>query len=105
MIDIKQGDTRHAIQATLKNTNGDPVNLTGTTVRFFMGKVGQIVIENDARQTEVPGEVWYVFNEGETDVPGFYNVEFRVTYADGKVETFPHNQTLKLRIHERIGGI
>lgn len=105
MIEIKQGDTRHAIQAILKNTNGVPVDLTGASVRFLMGRKNAIRADGYAQQTSTQGEVWYVFNEGETDVAGQFGIEFRVTYGDGKVETFPYDKALPIRINERIGGI
>lgn len=47
----------------------------------------------------------FVFNEGETDVPGNYVAEFFVTYADGRVETFPHRGKLDITIEKRIGGL
>lgn len=105
MIEIKQGDTRHAIQAILMKANGTPVDLSSASVRIVIGRRGQVVLDRPVAQTETPGEVWYVFSSGETDIPGFYEVEFIVTYADQKVETFPNNETIKLRIRERIGGL
>lgn len=105
MIEIKQGDTRHAIQAVLKDANGNSVDLTGASVRFLMGRKHVLLADGFAQQTATPGEVWYVFNEGETDLVGQFGIEFRVTYADGKVETFPHDKALPIRINERIGGI
>lgn len=105
MIEIKQGDTRHAIQAILKDVNGSVVDLSQATVKFVMGKRGATVFMADAQQTEVAGEVWYVFNPGETDVPGFYSCEFAVTYVDGKSEIFPHKGSIPLRINQKLGGI
>lgn len=105
MIEIKQGDTRHAIQAILKKANGTPVNLSEASVRFLMGVGNRKIIEGYAQLTSTPGEVWYVFNDGETDKPGYYRAEFIVTYKDGKVETFPHDKAISVRINERIGGI
>lgn len=35
----------------------------------------------------------------------YYRAEFIVTYKDGKVETFPHDKAIPVRINERIGGI
>ena len=105
MIEIKQGDTRHAIQAILTNSDGNPVDISQASVKFLMGVGSHRIVEGYAQQTEKQGEVWYVFNEGETDVAGYYTAEFRVTYGDGKVETFPYNDAFKIRIRERIGGV
>ena len=33
---IKQNDTSPSVQATLKDYNGNPINLVGATVRFHM---------------------------------------------------------------------
>lgn len=103
MITIKQGDTRHAIKATLKDVNGNPVDLTGATVNFFMAtRRSEILVNKEALQQD--GQVWAIFEEGETDTPGLMEAEFRVSYPDGRVESFPHDSYLQVKIMKNKGG-
>ena len=104
-IVIKQGDTRHALQAVLKDVNNQPVDLSSAQVDFFMqSRRGVVLISREAQQTETAGEVWMVFEDGETDIPDFYRAEFKVRYLDGKIETFPHTGALKITIESTLGG-
>lgn len=103
-LTIKQGDTRHAIRALLKNVNGELVDLSAATIRFKMMNRFQTILDREAT-LETDGTVQYVFEDGETDVPGIYAIEFLVTYDDGRNETFPHEGFIKLVIEQRIGGI
>lgn len=104
-LTIKQGDTRHAIRATLKNVNGALIDLSTSTIRFVMvSRKNGILIDREAT-LEPDGRVSYVFEEGETDVVGDYAIEFLVTYEDGREETFPHKGFIKLTIEQRNGGI
>jgi len=104
-LTIKQGDTRHAIRATLKTVNGAIVDLSTASIRFVMvSRKNGILIDRDAT-LETDGRVSYVFEEGETDVVGDYAIEFLVTYDDAREETFPHKGFIKLTIEARNGGI
>jgi len=104
-LTIKQGDTRHAIRAALKTVEGTPVDLSSASVRFKMSqRFGTIALDREAT-IEPDGTVHYVFNDGETDVSGFYKAEFLVTYADAREETFPHDGTIEIHIKNRIGGV
>ncbi len=106
-INIKQDDTQPAIRVRLKDSDGNPVNLTGATVRVAIQHYllkNNINILRDAYIADAAtGEVWLVWQSEETQVPGVYRVEFRVTYQDGNRETFPNNGYLLVNILERIG--
>ena len=104
-LTLKQGDTRHAIRATLRNINGREIDLSNATVRFKMARRYSVTVIDRLANVEAGGTVNFVFNEGETDVPGNYVAEFFVTYADGRVETFPHRGKLDITIEKRIGGL
>ena len=103
-VTIKRGDTRHAIKAILKNAQGNPVDLTDCSVFFHMSplggshRIGRRVDIHDAQA----GEVWVVFAPGETDVSGVYRAEFRVTYPDGRKETFPNSGYLAIQILDNL---
>jgi hypothetical protein len=103
-VTIKRGDTRHAIRAILKDSSGSPVNLTGCTVTFCMAPLGRSAVvsrEVDIHDT-AGGEVWVVFAPGETDISGVYRAEFRVTYPDGRKETFPNSGYLAIQILDNL---
>lgn len=104
-IAIKQGDTRHAIRATLKTVNGVPVDLTNARIVFKMHSryVGTLI--NREATYEGNGKVHFVFENGETDKAGMYEAEFEVTYTDGRVETFPHSGKMQIYIEKSIGGV
>lgn len=89
---IKQGDTRNAI-ATFLMKNGEPVDLAGCTVLFYMPtKIigGYVQIINN--------QVVYPVEESMVDEPGIFNAEFKVFYPDGRQETFPNEDYIKINI-------
>ena len=105
MFYIKQNDTSPAIQATLKDTDGNAVNLLGATVRFHMRKQGATTAKVDAAATIVSaasGIVRYNWTAANTDTVGTYNAEFEVTYTDNTVETFPNASYIKVKIVDDI---
>lgn len=96
---LKKGDTYPNIETILSDGNG-PVSLTGSTVLFRMSvaNTGNLMVEKPATivtpQTGGDiGKVWAEFEEGDTDIPGTYRVEWRVTFPSGKVATFPRGET------------
>lgn len=100
MVVIKKGDTSPAIQETLAAA-GD---LEGASAIFAMrNAAGVIIIEADAEITSVDDKtISYQWNEGETDTVGKYQAEFRITYADGLVETFPKIDFIMIYIEDNI---
>ncbi|MER2047313.1 MAG: hypothetical protein ABTA23_03710 [Solibacillus sp.] len=105
LIAIKQGDTRHAVRATLKTLEGVPIDLSGTTIIFKMSNrhVGTFIEREAVYETD--GKVHFIFQGGETENAGMYDAEFEVTYADGRIETFPHSGKIQVYIEKRIGGV
>jgi len=105
-ITIKQDDTQPAMKVRLKNASGNAVNLTGASVQVAIQHYSQPDIKflRDAyTQDAITGEVWLVWQPEETETPGLYQIEFRVTYQDGNRETFPNDGYLLVNILERIG--
>lgn len=97
---IKRGDTKNAIHAFIKQ-NGLPVDLTDCTVKFFMSNGVEAVVEIMNAQK---GEVFYSLKEETVGKTGFYNYEFKVIYEDQRIETFPNDGYLKLRIYDDLRG-
>jgi len=105
MFYIKQNDTSPAIQATLKDVDGNVVDLSGATVRFHMRKQGSTTAKVDAAATivdDVGGIVRYNWTSANTDTVGTYQAEFEVTYVDDTVETFPNATYLKVKVIDDI---
>lgn len=96
---IKQGDTTPFITATLKDSAGDPVDLTDATVRFLLRDAFTWleVLAEDAVNDQngdgsdgSKGQVHYEWQAGDTDDAGLSRGEFEVTYYDQTVESFPN---------------
>ena len=104
-ITLKRGDTRHAIKAILKDNDGDPVDLTGCEVKFIMAPLGRpAAIDREVHvQDAGAGEVWVVWVPGDTDISGIYRAEFKVTYLDGRKETFPNDGYIGINIMNDLG--
>jgi hypothetical protein len=93
MFYMKLNNTSPALQVTLKDANGTPVDLTGASVRFHMRAVGATTAKVDAAAalvTAASGIVKYAWIAGDTDTAGRYEAEFEVTFGDSSVETFPN---------------
>ena len=105
-ITIKQDDTQPAMKVRLKDSAGNPANLTGASVQVAIQHYSQPAIKfnRDAYIADaVTGEVWLIWQPEETQVTGLYRIEFRVTYQDGNRETFPNDGYLMVKIMERLG--
>jgi len=96
---IKRNDTSPAVEYVLSTDDG-PVNLTGATVRFYMGSV----VDASADVLNATGGiVSYPWATGDTASYGFFNAEFEVTYSDGTKETFPNNGYISVHISPDLG--
>lgn len=96
---IKRGDTGIGFLATLSNEHG-PVNLTGADVLFLCGEHRIKCLPHDITN----GEVIVVFDKIHTEKTKIYVAEFKVTFKDGRVETFPNDGYLKINIKKDLGG-
>lgn len=96
-----QGDTAPDITASLTSEDtGDPIDLSDAEVRFQMRKA------DDRRYTVnapadvidgMAGKVGYSWGPNDLSVPGQYQVQWEVTYVDGKVETSDPPNTIEVR--------
>lgn len=102
---IKRGDTSPALRFALLP---DSVSLAGATVRFQMRpRGGATVIDRPAEILTAfePAVVAHLWAPGETDAPDRFDAEFRVTYMDGTVETFPNLGFIEVFITEDVPGL
>lgn len=89
---VKTGDTAPAPSTILLDGAGNPVPLTGATVRFKARKTpgGTALIDQVATVvTPLEGIVRYDLQAGDTAVAGSYLAEWQVTFGGGQVQTFP----------------
>lgn len=96
---IKRNDTSPAVEYTLSTDDG-VVNLTGATVRFYMGNV---VAADAVVLNAIGGIVSYDWLPADTATVGFYNAEFEVIYSDGSKETFPNDGYIAVHISPDLG--
>jgi hypothetical protein len=94
---VKEGDTGIPFPATLTDTTGTVVNLTGATVDFVMrlasyvGPTPPVPKVNAAASIVSPtaGTVLYTSGANDLDTVGTYFVEWEVTFAGGLKQRFP----------------
>ena len=90
---VKKGDVGIPFDAALTEADGDPVNLTGATVRFLMTLPSSDTPEVDAAAsvvgTATDGNVRYTSVAGDLDTVGTYFVEWKVTFGGGGVQRYP----------------
>ena len=98
---IKRGDTSPAIRFALKPATND---IGGSLVQFQMrSRTGTLIVDEPATiVSDLPPIVQYVWTAPDTDNAGIFEAEFRVTYADGGIETFPNSGFIAVRIGEDV---
>lgn len=102
---IKQGDTAPVVEGTVYQRDGVTVqDLTGATVTFSMSKNGAVKINNVTASVANPpaGLVQYSWGANDTDTPGDYDGEFKVTFASGSIERVPNNKNLVIRVVPKV---
>ena len=100
-VTIKRGDTSPALRVALKP---ETVSLVGATASFQMRyRRGAIKVDASAIiESSDPPVVRYNWSGSDTDTSGVFDAEFRVTYADGSIETFPNNGFIVVRVKEDV---
>jgi hypothetical protein len=106
---IKQNDTASFLTRDLKDAFGSPVNVTGASVVFSM-RVKPAGTMKITRQDGVVvnagiGRVRYEWasDGSDTNTADEYEGEFQVTYADGKIQTFPNDGHIPIVITDDVG--
>lgn len=89
---IKKGDTSPAIEATVTDDDGDPLDLTGATVYFRMQEIAthQTVFDKTASIVDATeGIVEYNWDAADTDTTGMFYGEFQIEFSESNVQTHP----------------
>lgn len=99
---VKRSDTSPVLALTLQDAAGDAVNIADAVCRLNMREMRshELLIDHETMQNmqagteEEPtnvGEVQYAWATDDLDTHGGYYAEVEVTFAGGKVETFPND--------------
>ena len=113
---IKQGSLVPYLPARLEDAGGHAADLTDATVRMVMATLidgvevinalATILVSNPADLISADQvNVAYAWSAGDTDAPGLYRVEWRVTRDGGAdPETFPGVGGMLVSITRKVGG-
>ncbi|MEC5422405.1 hypothetical protein QGM71_02730 [Virgibacillus sp. C22-A2] len=94
-IYLTKGDTGIGRRATLSNENG-PVDLKDAEVRFLFGE--HAIYPEKESET---GRLLVVFDEVHTSKAQTFYASFKITFKDGRIETFPGAESTKIKIYVR----
>lgn len=100
---LKQHDLLPELEITLLD-GATPVDLTfADAVTLYVSGPGGVKVEaamTVADQTDPTsvGKVSYMWASADTDTPGVYRAEVKVTWDGGKVQTFPSDGYFTVRI-------
>ena len=104
---IKANDTASFLTRDLKDAFGAPVNVTGASVVFSMRvkPAGALKVTRQACAivTAGTGRVRYEWTAANTNTADEYEGEFQVTYANGKIQTFPNDGHIPIVVTDDIG--
>ena len=102
---IKQADTLPKIKATLKDSTGAAINLSGGSVAFRMrrkGTTGAPVVDAAGVITgAATGQVEYQWTAANTATVGTYDAEWVVTLGADK-ETVPNNGHITVQVVDNL---
>lgn len=101
-FEIKQTDRHPELTATLVDENGDAISVSGATITFSMkaAKTGTLKVNNQACTGANP--TTYSWQANDTDTPGLYLGEFKVTYADGRTARCPNNGHIEIVVYSKV---
>ncbi len=99
-ISIKENDRLPVVNAILRQA-GQPINLTGSTVKFIMADAytGTVKVNASCSVTNATGgAVSYAWAAGDTDTVSSYKAEFQITDSNGKTLTCPNTGHLTVEV-------
>lgn len=106
---LKRGDRQSQFVSVLKDADGNPVDLTGKTVKFIMRQVSadtakvSAAATPDPDQVANPGRVTYSPAAADIDTADVYYVEWQVT-SGGITLTYPNDGHEIARIVGDLGS-
>ena len=107
-MQIKQGDLFPDVEVVVKNEVGAVVDVTGATVLFYMRRARDptSVKINGAAGAVVPpgtsGKIAYAWSGADTDTPGTYEGEFRVTIGGTDPFRVPTSGYIVIEVEPKV---
>jgi len=103
-FNIKRNDTLPSITATVKDSSGNAVDLTGATVKFLMYREGTEKVNDSAiiKSPPTDGIVRYDWKTGDTDTEGEYKAEFEIDFGASGKFTAPNNTYIFVKVYEDL---
>lgn len=95
---IKQNNTSPALLATLQGSDGETINVQGSSVVLKLKNLDTGVVTTKSMTINADNSVRYDWLVGDTEASGTYRCEFEVTYTDGTIETFPNDGAFSIVI-------
>jgi hypothetical protein len=95
------GDRLPAITSQLLDDDGNPVDLTGATVRFVMRALEDtdLKVDGAGEVTDADaGQVRYLWGAADLDTEGLYLASWQVTFGDGRRQTYPGDRQLVVEV-------
>ena len=102
---LKQGDTTSVLNRTLRDADGNVVDVTGATIVFsMMNSAGTVKVNLQSASivTAAQGAVRYTWASADVDTVGTYRGEFKVTYSGGGIQRFPNDSYIVIEITDNV---
>jgi|SRR3990167_2311079 len=104
----KQNDTSPPLEVILRDGFGNPVDLTGATVKLYtrVKPAGTVKINGSAMGAvgnAVNGRQSYTPTAAQNDTAGTYEAEIQVTFGNGAVRSFPNDGYFTIKVVDDIG--
>jgi len=96
------GDNVSVIEASLKDGNGNAVNLTGATVILLYREQSSSTSPTSVACTVTDATAGVVQARPTFSTAGFYVAEFEVTFTGGSVQTFPTASPFKIIVRSDL---
>jgi len=108
VVPVKQGDLYPDVETTVQDEANANVDLTGATVKFSMRSsrnpsVAALSLVTATIVDAPTGKISYQWAAGNTDTPGTYEGEFRVTPAAGDPFRVPTEGYIAINIEPKAG--
>jgi hypothetical protein len=106
---LKAGDTSPEFVGKCLDQTKTPVPTLGATVRFRMRpqvrNLRSVIDTPAVWSNPATAEATHLWAPDETAVPGLYDAEFHVVWADGKSESFPNDEYVIIEILPAAGDV
>lgn len=104
---IKRGDTSPALRFQAKDrASSNPIDLTGASVELLMASAAGVskIAAAGVVESAANGIMRYNWQSVDTDTVGTYFATMRVTFGDGRIESFPLDSYIRVEIEKDLAA-